>query len=293
MNTKALTEVVTTPHTEKFVYAILRLLRPIARLVLGRMTGTLLLDLMRRVLVEEACRKLEDDNDGRVTLSEVALLTGIDSRMVKQLMTTPPSCTEADISREAMVLFRWCNDSDFADPQSGQPADLLMFGPGATFQGLVSRVAGRNVTVQTLLERLEKNGNVEVINEHWVRLVSHYYNVIEDDEEPMLESGSFAIANLGKTISHNLDHRGEMAQKWIQQQRWSTSLPIERVAELRQQLDNLLRQQVGEATQVIETHESTKVTELNEVMVGVGYFYWECSDQSADGITCSDENIGC
>ncbi|GAB4193216.1 MAG: hypothetical protein Tsb002_23490 [Wenzhouxiangellaceae bacterium] len=280
MNMKALTTTVTTPFTEKFIASILRMLRPVARLALGRMTGTLLLDLMRRVLVEEAWRQLQRDKPGKVTLSEVALLTGMDSRMVKQLIKTPLSCTEEDISREAMVLARWKNDPEFIN-DNGEPARLLIFGPGATFQGLVTRVAGRNVTVQTVLDRLLRNNNVKVHREHWLDMQSHYYNVIEDDEERMLESGSTALQNLGDTLAHNLAHRDDPGARWIQQRRWSTTLPADRVESLRRQMDQLLRRQIDEATRTIEAHENAGLHDLNQPMVGVGYYYWEgheCGD---------------
>lgn len=290
MNTKALTQVVTTPYTDKFVRSVIGLLRPLVRLVLGRMTGTVLLDLLRRVLVQEAFNQLSEKNQGKVTLSEIALLTGIDSRMVKQLMRNPPSCTEADLSGEAKVLYFWKNDVNYHDSKTGRPADLLLFGPGNTFQSLVSRAAGRNVTVQTVLERLSSNGNVVIVGEHWVRMISHCYQVIDRASGHCPGDDCVAMQNLGLTLMHNMYTREQMAVSqgdgpggsaspiWVQKQCILSGLSQEQAANLRHAIERLLAEQISTTERVMSqlTNAQTALTVApEELNVGVGYFYWE------------------
>lgn len=270
-----LTVAVTSPHTEKFVYAVLRLLRPVARLILGHMTGTLLLDLMRRVLVEEAWSKLNKDKEGKVTLSEVALLTGMDSRMLKQLMNTPLRCTEAEISREAMVMNRWQSDPEFVDPQTGKAKLLLIFGRGATLQGLVSSVAGRNVTVQTVLDRLISNGNVEIFDGHWVRLISDHLYVFKKGTEKLMEEGTDALQRLAYTVEHNLSCDGASAEKHFHRLLGTLRLTPTQAEKMRERLQRLLREQSAVADEMIDQPVEELVAQAEPFKVGVGYFYWE------------------
>lgn len=175
MNVEILKNIETCPVTERWVNSMISMLRPMIRLVLGRMTGTLFVDLVRRVLVEEAYQHLIEKREGKVTLSELALVTGMDSRVIKQMMNSSCYYTAANLCGEARVLNTWKNDNAYRDKDDGSVKDLLLFGPGQTFQALVTREAGRNVTVQTVLEPLLEKKNVALLGDHKIRLLSDQY----------------------------------------------------------------------------------------------------------------------
>ena len=126
-------------------------------------------------MVDEAYNILKAKHSGKVTLSELALMTGMDSRVIKQMMKNSPHYTAADLCGEARVLRAWMNDESYRDEVNGRVKDLLLFGPGQTFQALVTKEAGRNVTVQTVLEPLLEKKNVTLLDQHRVRLISDQY----------------------------------------------------------------------------------------------------------------------
>ena len=74
----------------------------------------------------------------------------------------------------------WTSDPFFQDPETKQPVALPIVGKGRTFQTLVLRSIGRNITVKTVIGRLLASNNVRVVQEHVekVELLSMIYSII-------------------------------------------------------------------------------------------------------------------
>ncbi|GAB4182824.1 MAG: hypothetical protein Tsb002_04580 [Wenzhouxiangellaceae bacterium] len=241
------------------------------------MSGPVLNDLFKRVLVDRWYQKLQRENPGgKVTLSQLTFHTGLDSRQLKKLLDRPIQCTETDISTEAMLLHRWSRDPNLRDPEHGRPRDLPIYGYSGTFQGLISAVVGRGVTPQTVLERLVQNGNVSVVNEHWVRLLSPDWRVVEEQQNNMLESAAFSITNLVRTINNNLDNYDNHENRWLERYTYSIRLPVDRSAEVRAKLTEILSQQKEENAQILRSFETMDLDRESRV-IGIGYYYWEAS----------------
>src|SRR6056297_1636107 len=133
--------------------AIERVIRPFIRLIVGRISCGFLVQQIKRIYIEEARRWIEsNDQNGRVTKSKLAMLSGLDTRTISTIeaqRSNPEECTVGDLCAEAGVLYRWASNPDFQD-ESGEPRRLPIMGKSRSFQSLVSSTIGRNVTYQTV-----------------------------------------------------------------------------------------------------------------------------------------------
>lgn len=259
------------------VDVMVRMIRPIVRFSIGRVSCTALVNLVRDVYVTEAKQYLAKQNpDRRVTRSALALLCGMDSRAIAALEENASNnLTGADVSSHSAILEMWHRDEAFRDRSSGEPAELLIHGPHGTFQRLVSRAAGRAVTPQTALDSLLESGNIELneIGTH-VRLIDPVYKPVKDSEKTAIEAGSMAVNFLGKAIIHNTKRHTENRPAWLQQDRWSYRIPCHRVDVLRKDLRKTLERHIREIESSLESEEMD-TTEEAECSVGVGWYYWE------------------
>lgn len=263
------------------VQAMTRMVRPIVRFAIGRVSCAALVNLVREVYVEEARAYLQKESpDRKVTRSSLALLCGMDGRAIKAFEETPErEYSPSDVCSEAAILETWMTDDDFRDPDKGQPAELLIHGPHGTFQRLVSRAAGRAVTPQTALERLLEGRNVELTQSGThVRLINPSYMLIPGSEKTAIEAGSFAVNRLGMAVVHNTSGTGEDASPWLQQDRWSMRIQSSRLEIIRREIRELLTKHIHEVEQHLEREESDPSQDV-ECSVGVGWYYWEDVDR--------------
>ncbi|MDZ7791344.1 MAG: DUF6502 family protein [Xanthomonadales bacterium] len=258
------------------VDAMTRMVRPIVRFAVGRVSCAALVNLVREIYVEEAKVYLQSENpDRKVTRSALALLCGMDGRAIKAFEDNPDrEYAPSDVCSEAHILEMWNNDEAFLD-EDGDAAELLVHGPQGTFQRLVSRAAGRAVTPQTALDRLLESGNVELTdNDTRVRLVDPFYKPVKDSEKTAIEAGSLAINRLGRAVVHNTSRVPEGATSWLQQDRWSFRIPKDRLDVIRAEVRAILESHIVEMEQYLESEEK-KPSEANDSSVGIGWYYWE------------------
>lgn len=258
--------------------AMTRMVRPIVRFAVGRMSCVALVNLIREVYVEEAKSYLQNENpDRKVTRSALALLCGMDGRAIKAFEENENrEYAPSDVCSEAHILEMWNNDDAFLS-ESGEPAELLIHGPQGTFQRLVSRAAGRAVTPQTALDRLLESGNVELCDgDTRVRLVDPFYKPVKDSEKTAIEAGSLAINRLGRSVVHNTSGVPAGESTWLQQDRWSFRIPKDRLDVIRAEVRTILERHIVEMEQYLESEEK-RPSESNESSVGIGWYYWEDS----------------
>lgn len=258
------------------VKAARQMLRPVARLLVGKLSCNVAVSLLKEAYVDEARRQLlADDPKRRITKSVLALTTGLDTRQVTSLETDErrQSYESSDLCPEAAVLNSWFQEETFKDRKTGKPAVLPIYGRGVTFQTLVSRNAGRNVTCPTVLDRLTESGNLEIVNDHHVRLISPHYIPVNKSEQTVIEVGSASMSRLGMTVAHNLE-ASDQAMKWLHQDRWSRRIPAEQVEPLRQKIRDLVTAQIEQVESELDAAEAPIRTNAHHT-VGLGWYYWE------------------
>ena len=258
--------------------AMTRMVRPIVRFAVGRVSCAALVELVREAYVFEAREYLQEMNpDKRVTCSSLALLCGMDGRAIKAFeKAAGREYALSDVCSEAAILETWSIDPDFCDRETGEPARLLIHGPHATFQRLVSRAAGRAVTPQTALDRLLESGNIRLTeNDTSVELIDPFFMPVEPSERTAIEAGSFAISRLGKAIMHNTNRaHGSPSPRWLQQDRWSTDIPAERLDVVRDEIRAILEKNIRSTEDYFRAEES-RDSDSPDCSVGIGWYYWE------------------
>ncbi len=248
--------------------------RKVIRLVIGTVSLPALYDILKTIYVEEAQKKLERDG-GKPTKSAIALMTGLDTRVVSSLMDeNAQGTTESQsVNPENALIDMWTSDPFFLDPETGEPADLPIAGRGKTFQGLVLKSIGRNITVKTVMDRLLAWGSIRVNHGDidTVELVSRTYLPLSDDRIKHTEIGLLEASRILGAVVHNMNSEPET--RVPQQGRWTYRLDPQRYKEFRKKARNLLDKQIKEGESLLEEFEEpTKVP--GQITVGIGWYQW-------------------
>lgn len=264
-------------------------IRAMIRLIVGRLSLVRLEELIRKIYVQESERRLKADfPDKRVTLSQLALMTGIDTRALTKI-TNSPSYTQPahedqaflrGMTPETRIVYLWSTDARFCDPSSGQPRKLSLGTGEGSFGDLVSCLKStRGLTQQSVLERLELAGTVEVDRE-WkqVKLLSNtYYPFISNDESAMLDAGFSAASLLLGTVSKNMERANTGEAKLFQRSWFSDHISPKRIPDLRKKLGELLARAEDEFKANIAESEDSE-PRPDHVFAGVGMYYFEMDD---------------
>lgn len=152
--------------------ALVQLLEPLVGFVLD--CGLSPQDL-RSILREAAVRSVaarQMEVARRVNISGIAASTGIPraeiSRILKQGSGSSQQSTDRQHQSTNRILAVWHQDPKFTGP-NGKPADLKIYGRGATFDTLV-RDHGRGTPTRAMLDELTRTGAVEVISSQFIRV---------------------------------------------------------------------------------------------------------------------------
>lgn len=151
--------------------ALLQLFEPLVEFVLNSGLSTLELhSIFREAAVRTvAARQLELSL--RVNISGIAASTGIPRAEISRILKLNPESSRKVVDRLQQstnrILEAWHQDPKFANP-AGKPADLRMYGRGATFDSLV-RGHGRGIPTRAMLDELMRTGTAEVLPSRLVR----------------------------------------------------------------------------------------------------------------------------
>jgi hypothetical protein len=248
--------------------------RKVVRLVIGTVSLPALTDILKAIYVEEAQKKLEREGS-KPTKSAIALMTGLDTRVVSTLMAQNLEKTiqTQNVNPEHALIDMWSSDPFFQDPKTGNPAALPIVGKGRTFQTLVLRSIGRNITVKTVISRLLASENIRVIQEdvEKVELLSMLYSPISDDRAKQTEVGLIEASRVLSAVIHNM--RADSETRVPQQGRWTYRLSAKRYKEFRIRARNLLEQQIKEGESLLEEFEEP-TKQPGQITVGIGWYQW-------------------
>jgi hypothetical protein len=254
--------------------------RKVVRLVIGTVSLPALYDILKAIYVEEAQKKLDRDG-AKPTKSAIALMTGLDTRVVSSLMDENLNSTiqVQSVNPENALIDMWASDPFFLDPETGEPANLPISGRGKTFQGLVLKAIGRNITVKTVMDRLLAWGSIRVNHGDidTVELLSRTYLPLSDDRVKHTEIGLLEASRVLGAVIHNMSSDPDI--RVPQQGRWTYRLAPERYKEFRKKVRLLLDKQIKEGESLLEDFEEpAKIP--GQITVGIGWYQW--SDHEPD-----------
>lgn len=276
MTTQSATKIVESDQGARLAVSVERVFRPFIKLIVGRVSCGFLIQQLKRIYIEEARSWIErHDPNGRVTKSKLAMLTGLDTRTISSFEESALSPTEArlgDICAEAAVLETWNSDSKYRD-EDDKPRLLPMLGRGVSFQTLVSSTVGRNVTTQTVLDRLLESDNVAVVEDNFVRMVNPFYQPIKESEGTLIDYGSLSASRLLETVNHNLNCQDRRDRR-LQQNRWSTRIRRADLPKLEAEMRQLVERQIVEVEDVLVRYEQAE-SGPDVTSFGVGWFFFK------------------
>ena len=259
-----------------------RVFRKVVRLVIGTVSLPALYDILKAIYVEEAQKKLEREGS-KATKSAIALMTGLDTRVVSSLMDESLDSTMQgqNVNPEHALIDLWASDPFFRDPETGKPASLPIVGRGRTFQTLVLRSIGRNITVKTVIGRLLASKNIRVVQEdvEKVELLSLIYSPISSDRAKQTEVGLIEASRVLSAVIHNM--RSDPETRVPQQGRWTYRLDPDNYKEFRKRARQLLDKQIKEGESLLEEFEEA-AKEPGQITVGIGWYQWADHDPAEE-----------
>jgi hypothetical protein len=257
--------------------AVLRLLRPLARVLLnhGMAYGTFA-ELARKAFVEEGFEHVQRAGK-RPTVSSVSALTGLTRKETKRLREDSPEADEDSsrrYSRAIRVISGWVNDSRFHDDK-GEPAVLPFEGEGGSFSALVKEYSG-DIPPAAMLSVLETSQNVATV-ENGIELKERAYIPMSTPLDKINILGT-DVAELIGTIGHNLEV--EPGRRLFQRKVSNTSVRIDSVPEFRKLSNQKSQELLEEYHAWLSDHQvDTRRDDTDQSgYVAVGIYYVEHSE---------------
>ena len=151
--------------------ALLQLLQPLAGFVLDSgLSANELHAIFREAAVRSVVAKQLEASD-RVNISGIAATTGIPradiSRILKARAKGPKKVDHSQQQSTNRILAAWHEDPKFTG-SNGQPAELIMYGRGATFETLAKKY-GRGIPPRAVLDELIRAGAIELLASQKIR----------------------------------------------------------------------------------------------------------------------------
>lgn len=264
--------------------ALLALLVPLVRLVLRRgMAFGRFAEIVKRAYVEAARRDFSVPGR-KISISRIAVLTGLTRKEASRLSQEDPDRDEArmrqQVNRAARVVSAWVQDPTYHDGR-GAPASLYFENDeGVSFSDLVT-AHGADVTPRAVLDELERVGAVDRRKDGRVHLVARAY-IPTADEAAKLGILGTDVADLIASIEHNLD--SEATPPYFQRKVAYDNLPAEYLPALRALLAKKGQQLLEELDADMASHDRDLVQETEggdrrRAMIGIYYY----DDDSFEG----------
>ncbi len=263
--------------------AIVSVLRPLVRMIMGLVKFPELKLLLQSIYVEEAKRQLLAANPKkRPSNTDITVLTGIDSRQYERFSEYDPlpalfnnfdSYRGSPIS-EGALLSTWATSRLYRDRKTGRPKKIPIIGKGASIHRLVASHFPRGVTAQSVLRQLQKYGNVRSDGQ-MVRLISPVYLPPARDAVT-LRSGLEAVGHHVLAVQNNYE-RGDEAQQFTQRTCWSSNIPEEKFNSGGKALKKLLAKQADQLQRKLEQLETGNKKSSGKLFGG-GYYYIEADN---------------
>ena len=258
-------------------------LRRIVRLMVGTVSFPALIEILKTLYVAEAEKKI-GQGGSKPTMSALALLTGLDTRVVSVVMNKEYDITlePKNVCAENALLDMWATDPFFTDNETKQPLVLPIEGRGRTFQGLVLRSIGRNITIKTVLDKLLASGNIRTISDgiEQVEMLALFYSPITNDRANMTDIAFIESSRVLSAAIHNME--SEVDSRVPQQGRWTYRLPPKRYKEFRREARLLLQKQIKEGELLLENFEDSQ-KQPGQLTVGIGWYQWGGHNSDEEG----------
>ena len=258
-------------------------MRNFVRIMIGKISLVSLIELGRKIFVEEAEKYLERENPGKkVSLTALSVLTGLDTRMLTQVRERSdfqnPLHEDSEfldeLTTESCVIELWTSNPRFSNLQNGKPKTLDLWGEESSFETLVREaVRTRGVTVQSVANRMERTGLAEILESKRIRLLETSFAPLEVRQKlGEIKLGLDATGHLLSTVHTNLSEGSD--RKLFQRGSWTHRLSVENQERLAKEISRLLTPVDRDVRGWLERYEEPK-NGKEQLTAGVGLYYFE------------------
>jgi hypothetical protein len=265
-------------HQKPLVAAVLRLLRPLARILLRNgVSFNTFSDLAKWTYIDIAAKEFGIEGRKQST-SRVSVITGLSRREVMRVRKLPRPDVTASTERHnraARVIAAWRRESDFLDTE-GNPALLPMEGPGATFSELVKRFSG-NVPPRAILDELIHVGAAKRREDGKIGLLTRAYIPRNIDAHKLNILGT-DVQHLISTIDHNLNP--DTTEPIFQRKVSYDNLPDDVLPKFRKRFNKKSQTLLENADHWLAQHDrdiNPEVKGVGRNRTGFGIFFFEQS----------------
>lgn len=271
--------------SQALTVAILRLLRPLIRLLLRHgVSHRTFSDLAKWVYVDVAADEFTLEARKQST-SRVAVVTGLTRKDVARLRAQPQPDARLQserYNRAARIIGAWLREPAYR-ARTGRPLVLPLHGDAPSFTELVHRYSG-DMPVRALLDELQHVGAVEMDAQGRVRLLSHGYVPHGDTVQKLTILGT-DVAFLLDTIDHNLADTpdGPRFQRKVTYDNLpDEALPVFRALAAEQGQALLEKLNVWLAEHDRDTNPDVEGNGRNRAGIGIYYFEESQDEEGAD-----------
>lgn len=202
-----------TERKNLLLRACLRLLRPLARIMLRHGLSTYDFSRIANIAFVQAARDILNEQGKPLSFSRVSTITGLHRHVVSDIVNSksdvdPDPADEKDYRRNrlARVLAGWFEGPDYTDAE-GRPRVLAFDGQEPTFTSLVRDFSG-DIYPRIILDELLEVGAVRVAKDGALRAVNRRYTLGGADPAAIEQLGQSAT-DLISALEHNLSAPAE------------------------------------------------------------------------------------
>ena len=210
------------------------------------------------------------------TVSNVAILTGLNRKEVKKLHELDDDQAETDgrqYNRAVRVLGGWLNDTRFLRPD-GNPRDLEYEGDGS-FSELVKQYSG-DMPVAAMQKVLTSSGNIRFTDDNRLRLLSRAYLPADDPVEKLAILG-VDTGQLIETIDFNLTAPEQDLR--FQRKASNPQVAVEAIPKIKQFLARRGQAFLEEVDLLLTQHEAGENEDGVELSVALFYHEAEAKER--------------
>src|SRR6056300_1457795 len=249
----------------------LRILRPLVRMLMRQgVAHRTLEDYVREAYVLEGEKQLIS-NAGKVTVSSLAVLTGLSRKEVKRIQDSADSGEEGDTAqrhRIVRLLGAWANHPDFSE--NGEGKTLPIHGE-RSFTELVKRFSG-DMTPMSTLTLLEQSGNVLRAHDEVALLKKHYMPVQTSTQQLALFGSD--VSELMDTILHNFS--APHKDLWFQRKVSNLNVRLNALEKFRKYSSTKSMALLEDYDEWLSKHEQSADDDSSEsAYVSIGIYYLE------------------
>lgn len=262
--------------TQVIYAAILKLLRPLVRLLLKRgISYNTFVSLAKWVFYDVAEKELTIEGR-KQTQSRISVITGFSRKEVKRLseMAAPSTKQQGEqYNRAARVISGWRKDADYVDG-AGRPLVVPITGDGATFEHLVKRFSG-DMPYRAVLDELTRLGALKRESENCVRLVQDAFTPTNDEAIKFHILGT-DVGSLIATIDHNIDPRAQ--PPFFQRKVLYDNLPEEILADFRRMSGQQAQKFLDNMDRYLAINDrdlNPEIRGTGRYIAGIGLYYFQ------------------